>query len=143
MSANPLALDNQLCFALYSTSLAMTQHYKQHLSPMGMTYPQYLIMLLLWEKDGVPLRYISERLSIKSGALTPVLKRMEAEGWLVRRKDPNSERSLSIELTEEGRRLKQDANEIAKCLADTCDLENRDITSLIGQLTELRGLLTK
>ena len=74
-----LLLDNQLCFSLYSTSLAMTQLYKPLLEPIGITYPQYLILLILWETDGLSLKSVADRLGQKSGALTPVIKRMEEE----------------------------------------------------------------
>ena len=140
---NALLLDNQLCFALYSTSLAMTQQYKKLLSPLGMTYPQYLIMLLLWERDAVTLKSISERLGIKSGALTPVIKRMEAEGWVQRLRGVENDRTLSIELTPQGRKLKEDAKNVNQCIAASCDLENNEMQSLIEQLSTLKKNLSK
>ena len=81
-----LLLDNQLCFALYSTSLAMTKLYKPLLAEMGLTYPQYLVMLALWERDDVTVSKLGERLFLDSGTLTPLLKRMEAAGLLQRRR---------------------------------------------------------
>src|SRR5437660_7848686 len=82
-----LALDNQLCFALYSASLAMTKLYKPLLDEVGLTYPQYLVMLALWERDGVTVSDLGERLSLDSGTLTPLLKRLEAGGLVARLRD--------------------------------------------------------
>jgi DNA-binding MarR family transcriptional regulator len=135
---NALNLDNQLCFALYSTSLAMTQEYKNYLTPLGMTYPQYVIMLVLWEKDGVSLKTIADKLDIKSGALTPVIKRMEVEGWLMRVRGEDDDRALSIQLTAKGKKLKSKAEDIHGCIANACGLNKKAISGLISQLTDLR-----
>ena len=91
-----LKLDQQLCFALYSTSLAMTKVYKPLLEAVGLTYPQYLMMLVLWESDGLTLKELAKRLHQDSGALTPVLKRLEAEGYVTRKRSLQDERNLSI-----------------------------------------------
>src|SRR5438132_13989272 len=87
-----LRLDNQLCFALYSASLAMTKLYKPLLDELGLTYPQYLAMLVLWERDGVTVSQLGERLSLDSGTLTPLLKRLEAAGLVARIRDVQDER---------------------------------------------------
>ena len=101
-----MPLDRQLCFSLYSASLAMTQLYKPLLEPLGLTYPQYLIMLILWEHDGVSLKDIGAKLGQKSGALTPVLKRLEQDGRVERIRDEKDERALNIRLTEKGKALR-------------------------------------
>ena len=95
-----LLLDNQLCFALYSTSLAMTKLYKPLLEELGLTYPQYLVMLVLWEQDDVAVSELGSRLYLDSGTLTPLLKRMEAAGLLARSRSAEDERRVNIALTE-------------------------------------------
>src|SRR5688572_14095542 len=91
-----LLLDNQLCFALYSTSLAMTKLYKPLLEELGLTYPQYLAMLVLWERDGLMVSELGERLYLDSGTLTPLLKRLEAAGYIARLRDVEDERRVHI-----------------------------------------------
>src|SRR5438105_12628747 len=101
-----LRLDNQLCFALYSASLAMTKLYKPLLDPLGLTYPQYLAMLVLWERDGITVSELGERLQLDSGTLTPLLKRLESQGLLARERDRADERRVLLQLTPAGRALK-------------------------------------
>ena len=110
-TAELLKLDNQLCFAVYSASLAMTRLYKPQLDKLGLTYPQYLVMLALWEEDGLMVSALGERLSLDSGTLTPLLKRLEANGLVARVRDVAEERRVHITLTAAGRRqLQQEAN---------------------------------
>src|SRR3954469_24431887 len=99
-----LALDKQLCFALYSASLAMTKLYKPMLAPLGLTYPQYLVMLVLWEADGLSVSQLGQRLSLDSGTLTPLLKRLEALGHVERRRASDDERRVDLFLTPAGRK---------------------------------------
>lgn len=132
-----LLLDNQLCFALYSASLAMTKLYKPLLDELGLTYPQYLVMLVLWEDDGRTVSELGQRLSLDSGTLTPLLKRLEAAGLVSRLRDVADERRVHIHLTAAGRRLKARAAKVPGCVlaASQCSLPE------ILQLTErLRGL---
>lgn len=142
-SNNPLLLDNQLCFALYSTSLAMTQFYKEPLSAIGLTYPQYTIMLILWEQDGVSLKHISDALGQKSGALTPVIKRMETDGLVQRLRGVDDDRSLSIALTEKGKMLREQGIEVNRCVAEACGMDMGDVVALREQLVALRNKLIK
>jgi DNA-binding MarR family transcriptional regulator len=107
-----LALENQFCFALYSASHAMTKTYKPLLDRLGLTYPQYLVMLVLWEQDGVLVKDIGARLFLDSGTLTPLLKRLEASGLLERNRDPHDERQVRISLSEAGRALRSQAQAI-------------------------------
>jgi MarR family transcriptional regulator, organic hydroperoxide resistance regulator len=137
-----LHLDNQLCFALYSTSLAMTKTYKPLLEHIGLTYPQYLVMLILWQQDGVALRDIAEKLHTESGALTPVLKRMQDMGLLIRARSPHSERTLEIRLTEAGRALQQEALKINQHIALNCGSTLAEVEALRDQLIRLRKTLT-
>lgn len=140
---NPLLLDNQLCFALYSTSLAMTQFYKEPLSAIGLTYPQYTVMLILWEQDGVSLKHIGNALGQKSGALTPVIKRMEADGLVQRLRGVDDDRSLSIALTEKGKKLREQGLEVNRCVAAACGINMDEVVALREQLVALRKKLIK
>ncbi|MBI3230950.1 MAG: MarR family transcriptional regulator [Burkholderiales bacterium] len=107
-----LALDKQFCFALYSASLAMTKAYKPLLDALGLTYPQYLAMLVLWQQDGVSVKQIGQQLLLDSGTLTPLLKRLETAGLIVRQRSSSDERSVNIHLTSNGRALKEQAKQI-------------------------------
>ena len=102
-------LDNQLCFALYSASLAMTKLYKPLLEALDLTYPQYLVMLVLWERDGLSVSALGERLSLDSGTLTPLLKRMETAGLLVRQRSSEDERRVHVCLSPAGQQLQAQA----------------------------------
>ena len=104
-----LKLDVQLCFALYSTSLAMTKLYKPLLAPLGLTYPQYLVMLVLWETEGLGVSELGQRLSLDSGTLTPLLKRLEASTLIERQRARGDERRVEIHLTAAGRALRDQA----------------------------------
>ncbi|WP_034297215.1 MarR family winged helix-turn-helix transcriptional regulator [Herbaspirillum sp. RV1423] len=104
-----LMLENQLCFAMYSASLAMTKMYKKILKGLDITYPQYLVMLVLWEKDEVTVSDLGNKLFLDSGTLTPLLKRMEAMGLLHRARDVEDERRVVVRLSEEGRALRKRA----------------------------------
>jgi DNA-binding MarR family transcriptional regulator len=137
-----LALDNQLCFALYSSSLAMTKLYKPLLDDLALTYPQYLVMLCLWERDGVTVSELGERLFLDSGTLTPLLKRLEAAGLLSRLRDTADERRVLIRLTSAGRRLKARAQKIPACVMQAVQCNLDEITALTRQLQTLRQRLT-
>ena len=100
-----LRLDRQLCFTVYAAHHAFTAAYKPCLEPLGLTYPQYLVLLVLWEQEGLKVKEVGERLRLDSGTLTPLLKRMETGGLLRRLRDPADERQVRIELTEHGRGL--------------------------------------
>jgi len=140
---DPLLLDQQLCFALYSTSLAMTKVYKPLLEEVGLTYPQYLMMLVLWENDRLPLKELARRLHQDSGALTPVLKRLEAEGYVTRQRNAEDERNLSIELTERGRELRERAREINGTIGGYCALGDAEMSELRENLMALRAKLER
>jgi MarR family transcriptional regulator, organic hydroperoxide resistance regulator len=133
-----LLLDNQLCFALYSTSLAMTKIYKPLLAPLGLTYPQYLAMLVLWEQDGVMVSELGERLYLDSGTLTPLLKRLEASGLIDRLRDVADERRVHVTLTAAGRKLKSKAATIPACVLSAAGCSLPDLASLTRQVQALR-----
>lgn len=139
--AKALLLDNQLCFALYSTSLLMTKIYKPLLQPLGLTYPQYLAMLVLWEQDGITVGDISARLLTDPGSLTPVLKRLEAEGWIRRTRSHHDERVVELHLTAAGKALYQEAQRIPACVAEACGQGLDELMGLKEQLITLRQQL--
>jgi len=140
---NALKLDNQLCFALYSASLAMTKLYKPMLEPLGLTYPQYLVMLVLWENDGVMVSEIGERLFLDSGTLTPLLKRLEVVDLLVRVRDEQDERRVRIKLTAAGRALKKRAASIPACIMETTQCTPETLLSLGQDIKAFRALLMR
>lgn len=146
MSKNPdpcesLMLDNQLCFALHSTSLLMTKVYKPLLQAIGLTYPQYLAMMVLWEEDGLTVGEISSRLLTDPGSLTPLLKRLEAESLLSRTRSREDERVVVVELTDAGRALQDKAMGIPQCILGASGLELEQLRKLQGDLIALRANL--
>jgi DNA-binding MarR family transcriptional regulator len=138
-----LLLDNQLCFALHSTSLLMTKVYKPLLQALGLTYPQYLAMMVLWEEDGLTVGEISNRLLTDPGSLTPLLKRLEAEGLLRRTRSREDERVVGVELTETGRALRDKAMDIPQCILGASGLDIEQLRKLQGDLLALRGNLQR
>lgn len=140
---DPLALDNQFCFALYSTSLAMTKTYKPFLDKLGLTYPQYLVMLVLWQQDDVLVKSIGEKLFLDSGTLTPLLKRLEASSLIARTRDEADERQVRITLTREGRALKKKAQTIPYQVLCASGQPQEALENLRAQLSTIRNDLTK
>jgi DNA-binding MarR family transcriptional regulator len=140
-SCDALLLDNQLCFALYSTSLLMTKVYKPLLQALGLTYPQYLAMMVLWEQDGITVGEISSRLLTDPGSLTPLLKRLEAEGLLSRTRSKQDERVVQLRLTEQGRALQQEALSVPGCILTSSGLDIAQLQVLQSDLLKLRANL--
>lgn len=138
-----LALDKQLCFALYSASLAMTKVYKPLLAPLGLTYPQYLVMLALWEGDGQTVSALGDKLALDSGTLTPLLKRLEAQGRLGRERDAEDERRVIVRLTDAGRKLKLQARGVPMAIGRASGCELGEIVELTRQLTTMRDALSR
>ena len=137
-----LHLDNQLCFALYSTSLAMTKTYKPLLDAVGLTYPQYLVMLVLWEDDGLMVSEIGERLFLDSGTLTPLLKRLETNRLLARLRDIQDERRVRVKLTTAGVKLKARAAQIPACVVDSTGCSLSELMTLSKNIKKFRQRLT-
>lgn len=140
-AAAALLLDNQLCFALHSASLAMTKVYKPHLDKLGVTYPQYLVLLVLWERDGLAVSELGERLFLDSGTLTPLLKRLEAQSLVDRSRDPQDERRVVIRLTGRAWALKADAAGIPACILGASGCDVRDVVRLVGEIRAMRDRL--
>jgi len=140
---DPLQLDDQLCFALYSASRAVTRAYAPLLQPLGLTYPQYLVLLVLWQRDGASVKQLGERLALDSGTLTPLLQRLESQGLVERRRGDDDERVVRIHLTAAGRALRSKARKIPTDLACRAgyDLASpgsvRDLARLRDELTAL------
>lgn len=125
MTQDPLSLDNQLCFAIYSASHAFTKAYRPLLTELGLTYPQYLVMLVLWEKRAASVTEIGAALGLDTGTLSPLLKRLEKTGYIRRERSREDERQVMIALTTPGVTLKSRAQEVLKTMGQTigCDLE--------------------
>ncbi|MBB3227221.1 DNA-binding MarR family transcriptional regulator [Luteibacter sp. Sphag1AF] len=136
-----LRLDDQLCFALYAASRAMTATYRRLLEDMGLTYPQYVAMLALWERDGLTVSELGEKLLLDSGTLTPLLKRLEAAGLVRRVRRPEDERSVLVSLTDEGRALHERAQSIPSQLLCQTGMATDDVIQLREELKILTAHL--
>lgn len=139
----PLLLDQQFCFSLYSANLALNKVYRKLLSKLNLTYPQYLVMLVLWERDALTVSEIGDRLFLDSATLTPLLKRLESAGLLGRFRSAADERQVIIRLTEQGRSLRALAVTIpadvlcaSSCSADELDALKRQLKNLRGHLAQ-------
>lgn len=135
-----LKLDNQLCFSAYAASRAITKIYRPFLEELGITYPQYLVMLVLWEEETISLKDLGNKLYLDSGTLTPLVKRLESMGLLKRQRSTEDERILCITITAEGIALKEKAVNIPQNILKSA---NTDIVELIDLKTRLDNLLTK
>jgi MarR family transcriptional regulator, organic hydroperoxide resistance regulator len=136
-----LRLGNQLCFAVYSTAHALNRVYKHLLEPLGLTYPQYIVMLSLWEKDDVSVKEIGARLYLDSGTLTPLLKRLEQMGLITRQRDAVDERHVRVSLTPQGRHMRVKAKTIPHGLLCATGGSLEEIVALRNNLTALRDRL--
>ena len=134
---NPLALDNQLCFPLYAASKELTRRYKPFLDPLGLTYTQYVTMMALWEQDEVPVKELGKRLYLDSATLTPLLKRLESHGYVLRQRSNVDERSVIISLTSKGRELREKALDVPRCIGGCINMDVEDALKLKALLEEL------
>jgi len=141
MKPQKLPLDSQLCFSLYAANMAVNRTYKPMLDKLGLTYPQYLVLSTLWEQDEIAVSAIADRLSLESSTITPLVKRLEAAGFLTRERNPKDERQVIVSLTAKGRSL----NEKTACLTDTLLARSgftpEQLTKLNGQVRRLRDAL--
>ena len=134
---NQLLLDQQLCFALYAASRSVTGLYRPLLEPLGLTYPQYLVMLVLWERDGLTVSELGQRLQLDSGTLTPLLKRLQTAGLVARQRRKEDERVVDIRLTDAGLALRDKASGIPECLAQCMQLPLDQMQTLRDELKRL------
>ena len=133
-----LKLEDQLCFSIYAAGHAFTRFYKPLLGPLGLTYPQYLVLLTLWESDGLPLKAIGARLGLDSGTLTPLLKRMEEAGYLTRARDKADERQVLVRLTLKGRRLESKAANFPQQIGAASSCSASELQALTKLMFRLR-----
>ena len=143
MAAIPPTIDQHLCFKLYSTSLKMTQLYKPLLAELNLTYPQYLVMVVLWEEEGLGIKDIAERLQQDSGSITPLVKRLEAEGYLIRDRDPLDERNRVLTLTAAGKRLRAAGVRVNQAIAAECAINQKDLEAMIASIDKLNQRLSR
>lgn len=136
-----IGLNGQLCFAFYSVSHAFTRAYRQLLDPLGLTYPQYVVLMVLWEQDGLTVKQIGEHLFLDSGTLTPLLKRLESMGFIQRVRDKIDERQVRIVLTDSGRTLNEKAKHIPDEVGCMLGLSFDEARSLAQQIGKLRTKL--
>ena len=136
-TANPLALEQQVCFALSVAARSVVAVYRPLLEPMGLTHPQYLVMLALWQHAPLSVRRISELLQLDPGTLSPLLKRLEAVGYLRRERDPSDERSLAVTLTPSGQALREQAEAIPPAVVERLGLPLKDLRDLHAALTRV------
>ncbi|MBP0446257.1 MarR family transcriptional regulator [Roseomonas sp. SSH11] len=130
-----------LCFSLYAANHALTRVYKPLLEPLGLTYPQFLVMLSLWAEDGLTVGQIGDRLFLESNTLTPLLKRLEAAGLVARARDARDERVVRVRLTPAGRGLREGAEAIPGCILQASGLEAQEATRLREEVERLRRAL--
>jgi DNA-binding MarR family transcriptional regulator len=136
-----LRLDNQICFAVYSAAHAFNRVYKPLLDRLGLTYPQYLVMLVLWEGDGVPVKEIGERLFLDSGTLTPLLKRLERAGLIKRTRSTEDERQVLIDLTAQGQALKDKARTVPPSILAASECLVTELLAMKNEIVALRDRL--
>lgn len=140
-AADLLKIDNFICFALYSAGHAMTRLYKPLLDPLGLTYPQFLVMVALWEKDDQTVGELGDTLLLESSTLTPLLKRLETAQLIRRTRDREDERVVRVQLTPEGQALKEKAESIPEAIGCATGLALPDIVKLTTQVKALRDKL--
>lgn len=136
-----LKLGNFLCFAVYSASHALNRAYKPLLEGLGLTYPQYLVMVALWEEDGLTVGGLGARMHLESSTLTPLVKRLETAGLLTRRRDSRDERQVRVTLTEAGRALRHEATDLPACILEASGMTLEQLRKLQADVTALRDAL--
>nr|WP_297527073.1 MarR family transcriptional regulator [uncultured Roseateles sp.] len=139
----PLEIDQQLCFAIYSTMLGMNKVYRELLKDLDLTYPQYLVMLVLWERDGLTVGEIAARVFLDSPTVTPLLKRLESAGLVSRDRSPQDERQVLITLTTAGRALRKRSAHLPQCIVDASDSDLSELMELRDRLLVLRERMAR
>jgi MarR family transcriptional regulator, organic hydroperoxide resistance regulator len=139
----PLELGEFLCFAIYSASHAFNRVYQPLLRELDLTYPQFIAMVLLWERDGQTVGELGQNLFLQSNTLTPMLKRLETLGYIKRSRDPADERQVRINLTDAGRKVRLRASDIVRCVRDATGLQDKQVRDLIADVDTLRKALER
>lgn len=146
MAYEQLKLENQLCFPVYATSRLITREYQPFLDKLGITYPQYLVLMVLWERDQVLVNDIAKKLLLNTNTITPLLKRMEQQGLIIRKRSELDERKVNVQLTEKGLQMEEQASkipqELTRRLADS-ELDVEDLIKLKDNLNALISFLSK
>jgi len=145
MAYEQLKLENQLCFPVYAASRLITREYQPYLEKLGITYPQYLVLMILWENDRLPVTDIARKLILNTNTITPLLKRMEQTGLIARKRSPEDERKVMIEVTDKGRAMQDEAARIPEALVNQLmkgDLKAGELIELKSRLTALISLLS-
>ena len=142
MSA-PLPLNEQLCFSLYSASMAINRAYKPMLDDLGITYPQYLVLHALWEVDGRTVGGVAERLGLESSTVTPLIKRLEAAGLVSRARNPRDERQVQVSLTANGRAIREQCGCLGEALLTQSRMKLTDLMALNVRVQALRAALVE
>ena len=140
MTYEQLKLENQLCFPVYAASRLIIREYQPLLDDLGITYPQYLVLMVLWETDGLPVNEIAQKLLLNTNTVTPLLKRMEAQGLLTRQRSAEDERQVIIKLTPQGNALREEAASIPEKLVvglNAEDMSAEDLLNLVAQLNKI------
>ena len=145
MSSNyeELKIENQLCFPLYAASREVIKQYRPFLDKLGITYTQYIVMMVLWEKKKITVKELGKKLFLDSGTLTPVLKSMETKGLVKRYRSTEDERVLMVEITENGEALKEKAKDVPQKVARCVKLDTGEAKQLYALLYKVLGILTK
>ena len=137
----PLQIDELLCFSVYSANHAISRLYRPLLAPLGLTYPQYLVLVALWDRDKRRVNDLGTELQLDTNTLTPLLKRMEAAELLTRKRNPEDERSLIVALTDKGRNLQDKAGEVTSCVLEAMGGDIEELSALSDRLNALRHKL--
>lgn len=140
---NPLALDQQVCFGLAVAARSVIALYRPLLEPLGLTHPQYLVMLALWEEESLRVSELGRKVQLDPGTLSPLLKRLEAQGYVRRERNRLDERSLAVVLTDRGRALREDAEKIPPAIVDRLDMSADDLMELHRRLLEVIAAATR
>ena len=134
----PVPLDSQLCFSIYGASIAINRAYKPMLDQLGITYPQFLVLSTLWEEDGRTVGAVAERLDLEPSTITPLVKRLEAAGFVTRQRNPDDERQVRVRLTDRGRAMREDTTCLTEELLRRSGLTVAQIQALNAQMQALR-----
>jgi DNA-binding MarR family transcriptional regulator len=130
-------LEEHLCYQLYNTSLKLTQLYKPLLAELNLTYPQYLVMIVLWERDGIGIKELAQRMGQDPGSITPLVKRLATEGYVLRARDPEDERNVVLTLTKSGRDLRIAGNRVNTAISQVCSMMQEDLQHLMSNIQTL------
>ncbi len=141
MAYEQLKLGNQLCFPVYAASRLIIREYQPHLDKLGLTYPQYLVLMVLWEDDSLTVNDIARRLILNTNTVTPLLKRMEQQGIIVRKRSDEDERKVIVQLTNKGRELQEDASRIPESLVSRLGNSNLDMDELLRLKESLNSII--